>query len=200
MLHLADGERIEQVILAAFAVLVLAADDEIGFGFGERLERVLVLHLRFAREHVQADALDTRGGAGEVGLDERLVEADSLEDLRAAITLQRGDAHLREGFEQALVDGLNEVLLGILGADFFRQQAAALQVVDGLDGEVGVDGACAVADEERKVHHFARLAALDDQRNLGALLLLHKSIVDRGHGQKTGDRRISGIDAAIGDD
>ena len=115
VLHLADGERIEQVIFAALAVLILAADDELGFRIGERLEGVGVLHLRFAGEHVEADAFDARGGAGEVGLDERLVEADSLKDLRAAIALQRADAHLGEGLEQALVDGLDEVLLGVLG-------------------------------------------------------------------------------------
>ena len=33
-------------------------------------------------------------------------QADGLEDLRAAIALQRRDAHLREDLQQALVDGL----------------------------------------------------------------------------------------------
>ena len=101
-------------ILAAFAVLILAADDEIGFRISERLEGVGVLHLRFAGEHVEADALDARGGAGEVVVDERLIEADGFKDLRAAIALQRADAHLGEGLEQALVDGLDEVLLGLV--------------------------------------------------------------------------------------
>ena len=72
MLHLADGERIQQVILAALAVLILAADDEFGLGFGERLEGVGMLHLRFASQHIQADALDARCGAGEVGVHQRL--------------------------------------------------------------------------------------------------------------------------------
>ena len=66
VLQLADGERIEQVILAALAVLIMAADDQLGLGFGERLEGVGVLHLRFAGQHIQADAFDARGGAGEV--------------------------------------------------------------------------------------------------------------------------------------
>ena len=70
MLHLADGERIQQVILAAFAVLILAADNQVGLRVGERLEGVGVLHLRLAGEHAEADALDARGGAGEVGLNQ----------------------------------------------------------------------------------------------------------------------------------
>jgi hypothetical protein len=115
VLHLADGERIEQVVFAALAVLILAADDEIGLGLGERLEGVGVLHLRLARQHVEADALNARGGAGEVGIDEELVETDGLKHLCAAIALQGADAHLREGLQQALVDGLDEVLLGVFG-------------------------------------------------------------------------------------
>ena len=120
VLHLADGERIEQVELAAFAILVLAADGEIGFRVGERLEGVFVLHLRFAGEHAEADAFNARGGAGEVVLDEGAIEADGLKDLRAAIALQRADAHFGEGLEQALVDGLDEVLLGVFGGDVCR--------------------------------------------------------------------------------
>jgi hypothetical protein len=72
VLQLADGERIEQVILAALAVLIVAADNEVGFGIGERLEGVGVLELGFAGEHVEADAFNARGGAGEVGIDQRL--------------------------------------------------------------------------------------------------------------------------------
>ncbi len=37
------------------------------------------------------------------------VQADGFEDLRAAIALQRGDAHLGEGLQQTFVDGLHEI-------------------------------------------------------------------------------------------
>ena len=69
-----------------------------------------VLHQRFARQHFHAHALDARRGAGEIALDERLAPADGLENLRALITLQRGNAHLRKGLQQAFVDGLHVVL------------------------------------------------------------------------------------------
>ncbi len=38
--------------------------------------------------------------------DQRLIEADCFKDLRAAITLERGNSHLRKDFQQSLVDGL----------------------------------------------------------------------------------------------
>ena len=78
VLQLADGLRIEQVILAVLAVLIMAADHEFGLGIGERLEGVGVLHLRFARQHVEPDAFDARCGAGEVGFDQSLDSARRL--------------------------------------------------------------------------------------------------------------------------
>ena len=63
MLQLADGQRIQQVILAALAVLILAADHQVGLRFSERLEGVSMLHLRLARQHVQPHALNARGCA-----------------------------------------------------------------------------------------------------------------------------------------
>ena len=128
------------------------------------------------------------------------VQANGFEDLCAAIALERADAHLREGFQQALVNPLDEVFLGILAGDVRRQESATGQVVQGFEGQVGVDGACAVADEQGKVHDFARLAALDDDCHLGARLLLHQPVVHCGHGQQTGNGRIGGIDAPIGED
>ena len=200
VLEFADGCRIEQVVLTAFAVLIMAADDQFGFGFGERLKGEGVLHLGFACEHIEADAFDARCGAREVGFDQMLIEADGFEDLGAAIALQRADAHLGEGLEQALVDGLDEVLLGVIAGDAVGQKAAALEIVQRFDSEVRIDRAGAVSDEEREVHDFARLTALDDERDLGAGLLLHEAVVDRGHREKAGDGRVGGVDAAVGDD
>ena len=80
------------------------------------------------------------------------------------------------------------------------QQAAALQVVQRLDGKIRIDGAGAVSDQQREMHHLAGLAALDDDRDLGARLLPHQAIVNRGHRQQAGDRGVGWIDAAIGND
>ena len=129
-----------------------------------------------------------------------VVQADGLKHLRAAIALQRADAHLGEGLQQALVDGLDEVLLGVFGGDVVRAAGRGASDRGGLDGEIGIDGAGAVADEQGEVHHLARLAALDDERDLGAGLLLDQAIVHGGHGQQAGNGRVGGIDAAVGED
>ncbi len=69
VLQFADGGRIEQVVLAAFAILIVPADDQFGFRISEGLEGVGVLHLRFAGEHVETDTFNTRRGTRKVGLD-----------------------------------------------------------------------------------------------------------------------------------
>jgi len=129
-----------------------------------------------------------------------LVKTHSLKHLGSAIALQRADAHLREGLQQALVDGLDEILLGILRADVVRQKSAALQVVQGLNREIGIDCARAVTDQQRKVHHLARFAAFNNQCYLGAGLLAHQAIVHGGHSQQTGNRCVGRIDSTVGED
>ena len=71
VLHLADGRRIQQMIFAAHAVRVAAAHRQFRIGIRERLERQLVLHGGFAREHIEPDAFNARRGSGEVFVDQR---------------------------------------------------------------------------------------------------------------------------------
>ena len=109
MLQLADRLRIQQVIFPVDAVVVRAADRQLSLRTRGRLEGILVAHLRFPGDHAQAHALDSRNRPGKVLVHQLLVEADGFEYLRAAIALQRRNAHLRKGLEQPLVNALDEV-------------------------------------------------------------------------------------------
>ncbi len=53
---------------------------------------------------------DARGGAGEVRVDQLALQTHGLEDLRAAVGLDRRDAHLGDRLEQAFADRLDVVL------------------------------------------------------------------------------------------
>ena len=114
------------------------------------------------------------------------------------IALQRRDAHLREGLQQALLDGLHEVLDREFGSDAIAQFAAPGQILDALEREIGIDRAGAVADQQRKVHDFARLAGFDDQRNLGARFFAHQQVVHGGQREQARDGSVVFVDAAIG--
>ncbi len=64
----------------------------------------------------QAGAFDLGVGAGEVLVDQFRREADGVEDLRAAVGLVGGDAHLGHHLQDALAERLEVVLLDVLGA------------------------------------------------------------------------------------
>ena len=67
-------------------------------------------------------------------------------------------------------------------------QVVGDHVLDRLEREVRVDRPGAVADQQRHVVHLAGVAALDDQPDLGALLLADQVVVDRSGQQQAGDR------------
>ena len=69
--------------------------------------------------------------------------------------------------------------------------------LDALERQVRVDRAGAVADEQRHVVHLAGVAALDDEADLGALLLADQVVVHRGGQQQAGDRRVHLVAVAI---
>ena len=187
MLEFADGERIPQVALAAFPVLIVASDFELGVGFRRGLQREPVTHQGFPRQHIQAHALDAGGRAREVALHHRLVQADGFENLRPAVTLQGGDPHFGKDFQQPLVDGLDVVLQDFVRSVFRREQAFGVQVSQCFKGEMGIDGAGAISDQQREMHHLARLARLDDEGNLVPGFLAHQVIVHGGQRQQTGN-------------
>src|ERR1700741_1569274 len=95
---------------AAYAIGVLAADLERFAQDRRGRESELMALGRLAGDLVKADALDLAVGAGEVSRDEVRPEPDGVEDLRAAIGLIGGDAHLRHHLEDALVDRLDVAL------------------------------------------------------------------------------------------
>jgi hypothetical protein len=81
-----------------------------------------------------------------------------------------------------------------------RQHALADQVVERLEGEVGIDGARAVTQKQGHVVHLARLARLDDQSHLDALALADQVVVDAGGGEEGGDGRVLAIYSAVRQD
>src|SRR4029453_11521223 len=91
VLELLHGLGIEEVVLAVTTPLVLAAPVEPRGAHRTARERVLVPAADLLGNHVKADAAHARERAGEVALDHVLVQADGLEDLRAAVATERGD-------------------------------------------------------------------------------------------------------------
>ena len=189
VLQLVDGLRVEQVVLAFAAPLVLAAGLEGAVRPLLLTERVgagvatadLFGHL------VQADAAQAADRAGEVLVDQIGTEADRLEDLGAGVGRHGRDAHLGHHLEDPLADRL--AVVGDRGVEVGdRRGALGDHVLDRVEGQIGVDRRGAEAEQEGEVVHLAGLAGLDHQADLGAGLLADQVVVHRGCGQQHGDR------------
>jgi hypothetical protein len=73
------------------------------------------------------------------------------------------------------------------------QVAGGDEVLDALEGQVGVDRRGAVADEQRHVVHLAGVTGLDDQADPGAGLLPDEVVVHRrGEQQRRDGRHVLG--------
>ena len=186
-------------MLAVLAPLVLPAgfqgvpvDRAVGEG-------VRVAHGSFARDHVDAHPADARGGPGEIFVDKFMAQADGLKNLRAAVALDGGDAHLGDDFDHALDHRLGVIVGGFVVVDP-GQQALADHFFDRGVSQVGVDRHRAIADQHGKMMHFARLARFDHQADLGARAVADQVMVQAGDRQQGRDGGVVLVDAAVRED
>ena len=195
-----DALGVEQVILAFGAPLVLAAHRQrVAIGGGTVRECGVVPQQDLLRDHVRADAADARCGPAEVFVDHVLAQAERLEHLRAAIALQRRDPHLRGDLDHALGGGLDEVPAGRPVVDVV-QQALVDHVIDRFEGQVRVDRAHPVADQQREVMHLARFAGLEHEARARAQPFADQVVMQARHRHQRRDRREILVDPAVAQD
>ena len=113
-----DGLGVEQVVLAVAAPLVLAAPRGAGPA-GRRGWRRRGGGGRASRAAISSRPIPPTREAvlSKYCVDEVLVEADRLEDLGAAIALDRADAHLGHHLDDALLDRLAIAVDGLVVVD-----------------------------------------------------------------------------------
>ena len=183
-----DRLRREQVRLAGGAPLVQAAGGERAHVDRPLRVRGVMAQEDLLGDHVEPDPAHAGGRPSEVVVDDVLAEPERLEHLRAAVALDRGDAHLGHHLHHALGGSLDEVRAG-LGVVDAGEVALANHVVDRLEGDVRVHRAAAVADQQGEVVHLAGLAGLEHQRHARAQALADQVVVEAGHREQRGDRR-----------
>ena len=106
-LQIGDRRRVPHVPFAVGPPVELARIGQ----HGQPVDRLLRIAermppQRFFGQHVEIDALNAAGRAGEAAVDHFVLEADGFEDLRTLVALQRRDAHLGHHLEHALGDAL----------------------------------------------------------------------------------------------
>ena len=172
--------------LAAHPIGVFAADFERRAQNRRIAERVRVPALSLLRDLRETRALDRGRGAEEEFVDERAREADSVENLRAAIGLVGRNAHLRHDLEQALVDRLDEALDRLITADRLRQVLGHRR--QRLKRQIRIDRFGAVAGETGEMMDLPRLAGFDHEADGGAKSLADEVMMDGCRRQKGRNR------------
>ena len=194
-----DRLRVEKMLLAVATPLVVAAGVECWIHhFAERVGAAVAAEKLLANL-LEADALDARGGPAEILVHNLVIEADGFENLRAAVALNGGNAHLGHGLDDALHSGLDEIFyrLFVIHAG---EHSLTDHVVERLEGEVGVDGADAVAEQEGEVMHFARFSGFQNDCRLRAGAVADEVVVQAGHRQKRGDGDMVFIHSTVAQD
>ena len=160
--------------------------------------RILVTLHRLARDLLEAGALDRARRAGEALLDKVGGKPHRIEDLRAAIGLVGRDAHLGHHLQDALADCLQVVLLHLVG--LFRQPVPDTDLLQRLEGEVGIDRLRAIARQHAEMVHLARLAGLHHQTRAGAQAAADQMMMHRGGRQQRRHRNARGRHRTIRQD
>ena len=90
-----------------------------------------------------------------------------------------------------------EIVCAAIARLLGRQVAADMHVLDGLEGEIRVDGLGPVAGQARKVMHLAGLAGFDDEADRGPQALADQVVVHRRRGEERRDRDAVRADHAV---
>ena len=196
MLQSRDRIRVVHVELAGATPLVLAADIEIAVEIRRHFERVVVTRRSLTRDRVEADACHARWRPREVLVDHVLGQPNRLEDLRAAITLRRRDAHLGRDFRDALADRLDEVVNRGVFVDVL-ELAVANHPGHRRVREIRIDRARAIADQQAEMHRLARFARLDDKARSSASPFANQMMMHGPGREQRRDCRILRVHAAI---
>ena len=148
------------------------------------------------------DAAQTRAvqivrRVGEIGVHQRRVEPHGLEQLRALVGLQCGDAHLRGDLEHA--EGQRPVVIGDGLRGRFADASACAQRPHAFVRQIGIYRTRAKADEHGQLVHVARFAALQQHGDGGALLFAHQVLFQRRHRQAGRDGQVFPVQPAVGE-
>src|SRR5258708_7508159 len=174
MLQRRDRHWIPVVMLALHAILVLAPRIE-SRSAGNIFERVRVTSKRFLGDEIHADSADARRRPREMTIHESDVQSNRFPGLCAAITLQRGDPHLRHDLEKTFAECVYVSLFA----------TGARHCGYGLEREIRIHCARAVSDQQCQMRDFSRFAGFGDEthapaQSLSNEMMMHCSDSERG--------------------
>src|ERR1043165_8032227 len=101
--------RIEEMPSTFDSILKLATDIESDVVDSSFFKSRCMPETHFFSHDVETNASDARRSPGEVLIDYVAMDPDGLKDLCSTVSLSRRDAHLRDHFDDSLIDCLNVI-------------------------------------------------------------------------------------------
>ena len=149
----------------------------------------------FTGDLLESYTFDLGRSSGETLLHQRGGNAGRLEDLGAAVAADNGDAHLGHDLEEAALECLLVVQKrsGVIGLD----RALFDHLADGLEGQIRIDRAAAVADEAGELMNVAGLSRLADNAGTHPLADAAEVMMDGADGQQGGDGEVVSVDTLV---
>jgi hypothetical protein len=141
---------------------------------------------RLAGDLLEPHAADPRRGLLEVAVDERLAQADRLEDLRPAVALEGADAHLGHHLDDPLLDRLAVAIDGVGVVDPRLDHPLVIMSSSVSNATYGLIVPGPVAEEEGEVMDLRGVAALDDQPGAGPQALADEVVVQAAQASSEG--------------
>ncbi|OAV68214.1 hypothetical protein Barb4_02160 [Bacteroidales bacterium Barb4] len=171
------------MFFAILAVSVQAAMFKYGVGlFGVAL---VMQGDDVGSQFVQTDTANLACRSAEIGGYQVTAKSDGFKKAGTAIASDGADAHLAHYLEQAFADGFDVVLAsrGIVQLQFFPFH----QFINDGESHVGINGTCAVAQQEGGVHDFTHFTGFNNQGSLYALLHRDKVMMNGTDGEQGRD-------------
>ena len=153
MLQFGDGIRCPHVIFTTYPERIVSAHIQRVGVDGVMAVGVLVPAHGLCSDFLDAHALDHACSAGKVFFDEIGLEANRVENLRAAVRLVSGYPHLGKNFKQAFANGLDVALVDLFFVKVIRQ--VSLHGRQCFKRQPGIDCFRTIAGEHRELVYFA---------------------------------------------
>lgn len=132
-------------------------------------------------------------------LNKCLIQTDRFEDLRSAVRLDRRDPHFRQHFDNAFDGRFPVIFHGLLRRDA-NEQPFPDHILDRLERQIRIDRAYPIAEQQRIMMHFPRLARFQQQADLRPRPLPNEMVMQAGYRQQRRNGRFLFADAAVGED
>src|SRR3982751_2555417 len=148
------------------------------------IESEIMLCQVFFCNLIKPHTLNTGSGACEIFIYHILVQSKYFKYLRTLVRLQRGDPHLREYFQQSIIDSLDIIFLELFIRKSGLQSAGLFHIADRRERQIRIDGSCSKSDQAGEVMYFPAACRFNNDTHLTTHSFSDQMVMHSSNGQE----------------